>query len=57
MSFFVPLILLFYAGCEKKQPIKIGAIPPAISGYDIHGEDIGLNKLKGKVVVLYFWIN
>ena len=49
--------LAFFTACENKQGIKIGDTPPVISGNDIHGEHINLSKLKGKIVVLYFWTN
>ena len=49
--------LLFCAGCEKAHPVNIGDTPPAISGNDINGEYVSLGKLKGKVVVIYFWTN
>jgi len=32
-------------------------MPPEIYGADIHGENISMKKLRGKVVVLYFWTN
>lgn len=45
------------SGCEEKKPAKSGEKPPAISGTDIHGEVISLDRFKGNVVVLYFWTN
>lgn len=57
MSVLVPVTVLFYAGCENKQQIKIGDTPPVISGNDIHGEHVSLSELKGKIVVIYFWTN
>ena len=44
-------------GCETRQGVKLGDNPPGISGNDIHGEYVSLSKLKGKVVVIYFWSN
>lgn len=49
--------LFYFTGCEKKQLTKIGDTPPGISDIDIHGESITLSKLKGKIVVIYFWKN
>jgi peroxiredoxin len=54
---FVCATLIFSAGCEKKQAIKVGDTTPRISGNDIHGEDISQSKLKAKLVVIYFWTN
>lgn len=54
---FVPAILYFCLGCSEKQPLKIGDNAPKISGNDIHGEPVGLDRFKGKVVILYFWTN
>ncbi len=47
----------FCPGCDRKQGIKIGDTPPGFSGMDIKGELASLSRLKGKVVVLYFWTN
>jgi peroxiredoxin len=49
--------LLFGAGCDKPQGVSIGDAAPAISGNDVHGEYVSLGQLKGKVVVIYFWVN
>ena len=49
--------LALITGCNNEQRIKIGDTPPEISGNDIHGKDISLRKLKGKVVVICFWTN
>ncbi|MFA7402548.1 MAG: TlpA disulfide reductase family protein [Pelobacteraceae bacterium] len=48
---------VFFAGCEKNQGVKTGETPPEIYGTDIHGDPVSLRKLKGNVVVLYFWSN
>ncbi len=45
----------FAFGCDKKQGVKIGDMPPGFSGTDTKGELVSLSQLKGKVVVLYFW--
>jgi cytochrome c biogenesis protein CcmG/thiol:disulfide interchange protein DsbE len=57
LSIMVLTSLTFLAGCENKQGVKIGDTSPEISGKDIQGKDISLSKLKGKVVILYFWKN
>ncbi len=49
--------LFLSSGCENQQGVKVGDIPPRISDNDIHGEYVCLNRLKGKVVVIYFWAN
>lgn len=57
-SLIVMLVCLaFLTGCDAKQLIKIGDTPPEISGNDIHGDNVSLSKLKGKMVVIYFWKN
>ena len=59
--YFVALLVLatlsFCVGCEKKPPLKIGDNAPVISGNDIHGEPVGLDRFKGKIVVIFFWTN
>ena len=57
LSIMVLVSITFLAGCENKQGVKIGDTSPEISGKDIQGKDISLSKLKGKVVILYFWKN
>jgi len=59
INFLISMLvcLAFFAGCDSKQLIKIGDTPPGISGNDIHGDTVSLSKLKGKMVVLYFWKN
>ena len=47
--------LCFCAGCDHQQGVKIGDKAPGISGNDIQGEYVSLSRLKGKVVVIYFW--
>ena len=44
------------SGCDQPQGVKVGA-PPSVSGSDIHGEYVTLDRFKGSVVVLYFWTN
>jgi peroxiredoxin len=57
----IPLICLllalpnFLSGCEEKTVPKTGETPPVISCNDVNGEYISLNRLKGSVVVIYFW--
>ena len=57
----IPLMCLLLAlpsylsGCADKTVPKIGETPPGISCNDITGEYISLNRLKGNVVVIYFW--
>lgn len=57
----IPLMCLLLAlhsylsGCADKTVPKIGETPPAISCNDVNGEYISLNRLKGNVVVIYFW--
>ncbi|MGA2151469.1 MAG: TlpA disulfide reductase family protein [Geobacteraceae bacterium] len=57
----IPLMCLllslsnFLSGCADKSVPKIGETPPAISCNDVTGEYISLNRLKGNVVVIYFW--
>jgi len=59
--FFVVLFVLanlyYCLGCDNKQGGKIGDNAPDISANDIHGKYFSLSKLKGKVVVIYFWTN
>jgi peroxiredoxin len=43
------------SGCAEKTVPKIGEAPPAISCNDVNGEYISLDRLKGNVVVVYFW--
>lgn len=57
MAILVLASFAFSSGCDQKQGVKIGGTPPEISGNDIHGEFVSLNQFKGKVVILYFWIN
>lgn len=49
--------LAFSSGCDSKQQVRIGDTAPAISGNDMRGELVRLDKLKGKIVVLFFWTN
>lgn len=57
----IPLMVLllalpnFLSGCAEKTVPKIGETPPVISCNDVNGEYISLNRLKGNVVVIYFW--
>lgn len=44
-------------GCDQPQGVKVGAPPPSVSGSDIYGEYVTLDRFKGSVVVLYFWTN
>ena len=53
----IVVILIVLTGCETRQGVNIGDNPPGISGNDIHGEYVSLSKLKGKVVLIYFWTN
>jgi peroxiredoxin len=46
---------LFLSGCSDKSLPKIGETPPAISCNDVNGEYTNLTRLKGNVVVIYFW--
>ena len=57
IPFMVLLLALpnFLSGCAEKSVPKIGETPPAISCNDVNGEYIDLNRLKGNVVVIYFW--
>ncbi len=48
-------VLCLGPGCERKQPVAIGDKPPEIAGADLQGESVGLDRFKGRVVVLYFW--
>ena len=51
------VILVFSAGCDETQGIRTGDNAPGISGNDIHGEYVSLDKFGGKVVVICFWTN
>ncbi|GFO62887.1 TlpA family protein disulfide reductase [Geomonas paludis] len=53
----VAACLAFFTGCESNVDTKIGARAPAIAGVDINAEPVNLHRLKGKVVVVYFWTN
>ena len=57
MSVMALSTLLLCAGCEDKRGVRIGDDPPAISGRDIRGNSVTLARLKGKIVVVYFWTN
>jgi len=46
---------IFLPGCSEKSLPKIGETPPILSYNDVNGEYISLNRLKGNVVVIYFW--
>jgi peroxiredoxin len=46
---------IFLYGCTEQSVPKIGETPPVISCNDVTGEYISLNRLKGGVVVIYFW--
>jgi len=48
----LPVVL---SGCAEKTVPKIGEAPPGISCNDVNGEYISLDRLKGNVVVVYFW--
>lgn len=48
-------IPIFLSGCSDKPFPRIGEIPPAIACNDVSGEYISLNRLKGNVVVIFFW--
>jgi|GEM_PF-224971 len=48
-------LLCLCPGCERKQPVAIGDTPPEIAGTGLHGESVGLDRFRGRVVVLYFW--
>ncbi|QWV93949.1 TlpA family protein disulfide reductase [Geomonas oryzisoli] len=51
----VAACLAFLTGCESNVDTKVGALAPAIAGVDINAEPVNLHRLKGKVVVVYFW--
>jgi cytochrome c biogenesis protein CcmG, thiol:disulfide interchange protein DsbE len=57
----IPYLTLFLAlpiilsGCVENSAPKIGETPPAISCNDVNGEYISLNRLKGNVVLIFFW--
>ncbi|MBU5614192.1 peroxiredoxin family protein [Geomonas azotofigens] len=53
----VAACLAFLTGCESTVDTKIGAFAPAIAGVDINAEPVHLHRLKGKIVVIYFWTN
>ena len=55
LSLLLLASLIYLAGCESNQRIKIGVPSPDISGTDIQRKNISLNKFKGKVVILCFW--
>jgi len=55
---FFRLILalsLLLTGCKGTTAPKVGEIAPTVSCNDVAGEYVDLNKLKGNVVILYFW--
>lgn len=56
-AIFVLATWLLSAGCESQLGVKIGDTPPEISADDIRGEYVRLTRLKGKVVIIYFWSN
>ena len=43
------------AGCQERQGLQIGDLPPEISGVDIHGSPVSLSLLKGRTVLICFW--
>jgi len=60
-SLIIPFMGLLLAlpisltGCVENSVPKIGETPPGISCNDVNGEYISLNRLKGSVVLIYFW--
>ncbi len=60
-SFFIALVALatlcICFGCSEKQGVKVGDNAPAISGNDVHGGTVSLDRIKGKIVVIFFWTN
>jgi len=52
----LPALLLFVAGCER-DTLRAGSVAPEISGQDVSGAAVSLAKLKGKVVMVYFFTN
>ena len=57
MSVLLSLLLIVSAACDNRPVLKIGDRAPEISGSDIYGEPVSLDRLKGKIVVIYFWTN
>lgn len=53
---FAFCLAIFCSGCDRKM-VKVGEQPPPVCGKDINGNDVSLEALKGKVVVVYFWTN
>jgi len=55
LSFLLLSLPIFLYGCAEQSVPKTGETPPVISCNDVNGEYISLNRLKGSVVVIYFW--
>ncbi|HEY6871700.1 MAG TPA: TlpA disulfide reductase family protein [Geobacteraceae bacterium] len=56
--FLSALALAFFAvisGCGEKPAVRIGETPPLLSGTDVNGKHVRLDRLKGNVIILYFW--
>ncbi len=49
------LLLTFFAVKTSGQDLKIGDKAPEITMKDIHGNEVKLSSLKGKVVLIDFW--
>lgn len=52
------IFLLILLGCHPQSPerLKVGDAAPLFSGHDISGKALSLEKLKGKPVVLRFFL-
>jgi len=57
VSLWMAGILILFSACEENRAVKIGEPAPEILGQDIYGRSVSLSRLKGKIVVIYFWTN
>jgi peroxiredoxin len=53
---FLAVMLLLACGCER-DTLRTGSVAPEISGQDVSGQPVSLAKLKGRVVMVYFFTN
>ncbi|OGW37751.1 MAG: hypothetical protein A2X58_12515 [Nitrospirae bacterium GWC2_56_14] len=52
---FLLMCLAVAAGCDLRPDIRTGEEPPGLVCTDLQGDAVILERLKGKVVVLFFW--
>ncbi len=56
----IPLLLavtVFCSSCDTRHGVNIGDEPPLVPERDINGNVVSPVMLKGKIVVIYFWVD